>query len=225
MARRRKSDDAAAGFLALIIVAAVIAAAALLFGLAIAAPIFFPIWWIRCEVRRAMQPRKRPDATIGEIAQIKALNNLLIEHEDSRINVYKIGDQSGIPRRTDSLFDGRYGAGRDVNSQLEQIDSEIDRLSDALYAINNQISSRLVNWHDIKAQNIGARVAVAAYAIVFTFIISASPPWALEFGRLTDKFGVTLSDLAATLFGGSAAASVVAGVALLIVTSVNRTTS
>ena len=222
MARRRKSNDGAAGLLLLLIAAAAVAT---LFGLAIAAPIILFVWWLYCEAQRLTQPHTQPGADLNEGVRLETLDNLLVEYQDSRENILKIGNESGIPRRGDNFFDGRYGAGRDVNNQLERLDSEIEKLVLEKFEFQNKISSRVKNWTNIRARTTGARVGIAVYIVMFTIVVGMSPPWAAAIGKLTDIFGLKLSDMMAMAFGSSAVASVVAGGALWLTTSANNKTS
>lgn len=208
------------------IAAALFAAAAVaLFGLAIAAPFALLIWWGYCEVSRVGQPRKSPGPNTDEQKRMDELDNLLITDEISRQRIYQIGDDSRIPRRDDNRFDGRFGAGREVNRQLEHLDSEILRLTTERSDLQYRIDSRIGAWKKIRTRGIGARIALATYAILFLSIAHEMPSWALALGKLSDKFGIQLSDESAALFGGSAAASVAAIATLFLYTAATKPTS
>jgi hypothetical protein len=214
LARRKKSADAAGLVVLLLIVAAAVAA---LIGLAIVAPIALFIWWVFCETQRLIQPRAKPALTPNERDQLEELDNLLIEYQDSRASILKIGDESGIPRRGDNLFDGRYGPAREINSQFEQLNSDITKLNVAKSEIENRLSAKIDNWTAIRGRSTGARVGVALYLAIFSTIAEISPQWAFEIGKFTDVLGLKLTDLTATLFGGSAVASLVSGCALWLI--------
>jgi hypothetical protein len=194
-------------------------------GLAIVAPVAFLVLWLFREVERLTQPRVEPGPNSTEQDQLAMLENLIIEYQDSRESILRIGDESGIPRRGDNLFDGRYGAGRDVNNQLEPLISDIAKLKWAKSEIEDKISARIASWRMMRARSTGARVGVAVYVTLFAVIAQMAPPWASAIEKLSDIVGFTLNDMTATLLGSSAVASLGAGGALWLVSSTSNKTA
>lgn len=214
MARRRSSNgNPLLGLIAIVFAA-----------LAVVGPFVVALWLIASEfrARRFIHVRQAVDVVpAAERNQLDEMDRALKALEERERRIYQAGDAAGLMRRTEEGFDGRSPRARPLNDQLEQLAYQRGTVQAEREALMDQLGGVVDRWIAARSRVVGARAGLVVFVVTFVAALRGMSGELMPSPAISGLLFGTGTD-SADRIAASAIATVAAGLAIAVASSINR---